>query len=153
MAVSLTVLEVALGNECGQVEIVLGDDFIAGGVVGNAMFGSRELYCTMFRRTMVQRETLDGIWHPNGQIDIIKLDIEGHETKFLQGGPKQSQHRPVLLIELNRVHQVIRGIDFVTANFILAELRASGIAQIGNLAECSDTDFLAIPEERRHELR
>jgi hypothetical protein len=32
------------------------------------------------------------------------------------------------------------------------ELRAGGIAQISNLAECSHIDFLAAPEERRHEL-
>jgi hypothetical protein len=71
-----------------------------------------------------------------------------------------SVHRPVLLIELNRVHHKIRGIDFDTAilsllpaHYILAELGASGIVQISNLAECSDTDFLAVPEERRHELR
>jgi predicted RNA methylase len=32
------VLEVALGNECGQVEIALADDFLAGGVVGNGNF-------------------------------------------------------------------------------------------------------------------
>ena len=70
-----------------------------------------------------------------------------------------SAHRPVLLIELNRVHHEIRGIDFDTAilsllpaHYILAELGGSGIVQISNLAECSDTDFLAVPEERRHEL-
>jgi hypothetical protein len=66
----------------------------------------------------------------------------------------------VLLIELNRVHHEMRDIDFDTAilsllpeHHIFAESRASGIVQIGNLAECSDTDFLAVPEERRHELQ
>jgi len=66
----------------------------------------------------------------------------------------------VLLIELNRVHHEIRGIDFDTAilsllpkHYIFAELRAGGIRQISNLVECADTDFLAVPEERRHELR
>ena len=144
-----------------QVEIALADDFLAGGVVGNATFGSRELYGPRFPRTVVQRETLDGIWRDRGQIDIVKLDIEGHETKFLEGGRETiSAHRPVLLIELNRVHHEIRGIDFETAilsllpeHYIFAELRAGGIAQISDLAECSDTDFLAVPEERRHELR
>jgi FkbM family methyltransferase len=153
------VLEVALGNECGQVEIALADDFLAGGVVGNATFGSRELY-PRFPRTTVQRETLDRIWHNRGRIDIIKLDIEGHEIKFLEGGRETiSGHRPVLLIELNRLHHEIRGIDFATtilsllpAHYIFAELRAGGMTQIRNLAECSDTDFLAVPEERRHEL-
>ena len=54
----------------------------------------------------------------------------------------------------------MRDIDFDTAilsllpeHHIFAESRASGIVQIGNLAECSDTDFLAVPEERRHELQ
>ena len=155
------VLEVALGNECGQIEIVLADDFAAGGAVGNATFGSRELYGPQFRRTVVQRETLDRIWHDRWRIDIIKLDIEGHEIKFLEGGRATiSAHRPVLLIELNRMHHEIRGIDFDTAilsllpeHYIFAELRAGGVAQISNLAECSDTDFLAVPKERRHELR
>jgi FkbM family methyltransferase len=155
------VLEVALGNECGQMEIVLADDFVAGGVVGNATFGSPELYGPQFPRTVVQRETLDRIWNDKPRIDSVKLDVEGHETMFLEGGRKTiSAHRPALLIELNRVHQEIRGIDFDAAilsllpeNYIFADLCASGIVQINNLAECSDTDFLAIPEERRHELR
>ena len=110
---------------------------------------------------MVQRETLDRIWHDRERIDIVKLDIEGHETNFLEGGRETiSAHRPVLLIELSRGHQALRGIDFDTTilsllpeHYIFAELRASGIVQIGNLAECSDTDFLAVPDERRHELR
>ena len=154
------VLEIGLGNERGQVEIVFTDDFAAGGVVGNATFGSRELYGSQFPRTVVQRETLDRIWHDRGRIDIVKLDIEGHEIKFLEGGRETiSGHRPVLLIELNRLHHEIRGIDFATtilsllpAHYIFAELRAGGMTQIRNLAECSDTDFLAVPEERRHEL-
>jgi hypothetical protein len=37
-------------------------------------------------------------------------------------------------------------------SIISIELRAGGIAQISNLAECSHIDFLAVPEERRHEL-
>lgn len=107
------VLEVALGNECGQVEIALADDFLAGGLVGKATFGSRELY-TRFPRAMVQRETLDRIWDGRGRTDIVKLDIEGHETNFLEGGRETiSAHRPVLLIELSRGHQEI--IDFDTA--------------------------------------
>ena len=154
------VLEIGLGNERGQVEIVFTDDFAAGGVVGNATFGSRELYGSQFPRTVVQRETLDRIWHDRGRIDIVKLDIEGHELKSLEGGRETiSAHRPVLLIELNREHHEIRGIDFdntilplLPAHYILVELGASGIVQISNLAECGDTDFLAVPEERRQEL-
>ena len=155
------VLEVALGNECGQVEIVLAEDFLAGGTVGNATIASRELYGPQFSRAIVQLERLDRIYHDRGRIDIVKLDIEGHETNFLEGGRATiSEHRPVLLIELDRVHQEIRRIDFDTAilsllpeHYTFAELRASGIVPIRNPAECSDTDFLAVPEERLPELR
>ena len=155
------VLEVGLGNDCAQEEIVLAEDFLAGGVVGNATVASREIYGPKFARATVQLDTLDRIWCDRQRIDIVKVDIEGYETMFLEGGRKTIKaHRPVLLIELNRYHQEVRGIDFDTAvssllpeRYIFAELRTSGIAQIDSLAECVDTDFLAIPEERRHELR
>jgi hypothetical protein len=67
---------------------------------------------------MVQRETLDRIWHEKGRIDIVKLDIEGHETKFPEGGRKTiSAHRAVLLIELNRVHQEMRRVTLTPRSY------------------------------------
>ena len=154
------VLEVALGNECGQVEIIFTEDFLGGGVVGTATIGSREIYPPKYPGAIVQLDTLDRIWRDKTRIDIIKLDIEGHETKFLEGGRKTiTAHRPVLLIELCRAHQAMRGINFDEAvpsllpeRYFFAELRASSIVQIHNLSECPDTDFLAIPEERRQEI-
>src|SRR5262245_16427850 len=70
----------------------------------------------------------------------------------------------IVFIELSRGrqgrHQSLHGIDFDTTilsllpeHYIFAELRASGIVQIGNLAECRDTAFFAVPKERRHELQ
>ena len=57
------------------------------------------------------------------------------------------------------MHQALRGIDFDAAvpsllpeHYFLAELRANDIVPIHNLVECTDTDFLAIPEERRQEI-
>ena len=113
-----------------------------------------------FGRTEVKIATLDRIWSGDGRIDVVKVDVEGNETQFLEGGRNTiAAHRPALLIEVNRVHQALRGIDFDKAvpsllpeHYFFAELRASGIVQINNLAECADTDFLAIPEERRQEI-
>jgi len=139
---------------------VLADDFLAGGTVDNATIASRELYGPQFSRAMVRLETLDHFWAGKGRLDAAKVDIEGYETKFLQGGRKTiASHRPVILMEVNRWHHEKRGVDFDTVipsllpdGYAFAELRSGGIVQINNLAQCTDTDVLAIPEERLHEI-
>jgi FkbM family methyltransferase len=154
------VFEVGLADECGEAEIVLAEDFLAGGTVGNATIASRELYGPQFSRAMVRLETLDRIWIGKGRLDAAKVDIEGHEAKFLHGGRKTiASHRPVILMEVNRLHHEQRGVDFDTVipsllpdRYAFAELRSGGIVQIDNIAQCTDTDVLAIPEERIHEI-
>ena len=151
------VFEVGLADKCGEAEIVLADDFLAGGTVGNATIASRELYGPQFSRAMVRLETLDHFWAGKGRLDAAKVDIEGYETKFLQGGRKTiASHRPVILMEVNRWHHEKRGVDFDTVipsllpdGYAFAELRSGRIVEINNLAQCTDTDVLAIPEERR----
>jgi FkbM family methyltransferase len=154
------VFEFGLADECGEAEIVLAEDFLAGGTVGNATIASRELYGPQFSRAMVQLETLDRIWAGKHRLDAAKVDIEGHEAKFLQGGHRTiTSHRPVILIEANRLHHKQRGVDFDTIipsllpdRYAFAELRSGAIVQIDNIAQCTDTDVLAIPEERLHEI-
>jgi FkbM family methyltransferase len=153
------VLEVALGNECGQAEMVLAEDFLGGGVVGNAIISS-QLYGPEFTRATVQLNTLDRIWPNKPRIDVIKVDIEGQETNFLEGGQKTiAAHRPAFLIETNRWHPGRARIDVETAipcllpeRYLFAEMRPSGIVQIPNLMECHDADVIAFPEERRPEI-
>ena len=156
------VLETALGNERGFVEIVLAEDFFGGGVVGNATIENQEKYeeYAHFARTLVRINSLDRIWSREGRIDVIKLDIEGYETQFLEGGRNTiAAHRPALLMEVSRWHHARRGIDFDAAvpsllpeHYFFAEVRASGIVQIHNLTECAGMDVFAIPEERRQEI-
>jgi FkbM family methyltransferase len=94
---------------------VLTDDFLASNV-GNATIMSQALYeekFAQFARTAVKIDTLDRNWSSEGRIDVVKVDVEGHETQFLEGGRNTiAVHRPALLIEVNRVHQALRGIDF-----------------------------------------
>jgi FkbM family methyltransferase len=154
------VLEVGLSAESGEAEIVLAEDFLAGGMVGNATIASREMYGPQFSRAIIRLETLDRIWVGRGRLDAAKVDIEGHEAKFLQGGHKTiASHRPVILMEVNRWHHEQRGVNFETVipsllpdRYAFAELRLGGIVQIGSIAQCTDTDVLAIPEERLHEI-
>lgn len=110
------VIESALGNESGSAEIVLTDDFLAGGTVGTASIMSHALYeerYAQFATTEVKIDTLDRSWSGEGRIDVVKVDIEGNETQFLEGGKKTiAAHRLALLIEVSRVHQAVRGINF-----------------------------------------
>ena len=157
------VIETALGNKSGLAEIVLTDDFLGGGTVGNATIMSRALYeerYAQFARREIKIDTLDRSWLGEGRIDVVKLDVEGSETHFLEGGRNTiAAHRPAFLIEINRVHHALRGINFdevvpslLPERYFFAELRTSGIVQIHDLSECIDTDVLALPEERRQEI-
>ena len=150
------VFEVGLSDECGETELVFAEDFLAGGSVGNATIASRDLYGPQFSRTMIRLDTLDGIWPTTQRLDIVKVDIEGHEAKFLKGGRSTlALFRPVVLMEVNRWHHEQRGVDFNSVipsllpdRYVFAELRFGRIMRIPGPAECIDTDILAIPEER-----
>jgi hypothetical protein len=61
--------------------MVLVEDFLGSGVVGNAITSS-QLYGPEFTRATLQLNTLDRIWPNKPRIDIIKVDIEGQETNF-----------------------------------------------------------------------
>jgi FkbM family methyltransferase len=83
------VIESALGNESGLADIVLTNDFSGGGTVGNATIMSQVLYeekFAQFGRSRVKIDTLDRIWSGEGRIDVVKVDVEGNETQFLEGG-------------------------------------------------------------------
>jgi FkbM family methyltransferase len=158
------VIPKALGDYSGSANIVLAEDFLTGSVVGNAVITTPVLYRERYAQcatTQIKIDTLDRSWSGEGRIDVIKVDIEGNETEFLKGGRKTiAAHRPVLLIEVNRGHQDMRGINFnelmpslLPAGYFFAQLRVSGIVPIQNLAECTEfDDVLAIPEERQSGL-
>jgi FkbM family methyltransferase len=109
------VIESGLGNESALAKIVLTDDFLGGGAVGNATIMSDALYQKRYgqlARTEVKIDTLDRSWYDKGRIDVVKIDVEGNEIHVLEGGGHTiAAHRPVLFIEVNRVHQALRGID------------------------------------------
>ena len=157
------VIESALGNENGSADIVLVDDFLGGGTVGNATIMDEGLYAqrfAQFARAKIKIETLDRLWSPEGRIDVIKVDVEGNETQFLEGGKSTiALHRPALLIEVNLGQQALRNINFSEAipsllpeRYFFAELRGRSMIEIRNLTDCTDADVLAMPQERRHEI-
>jgi hypothetical protein len=60
-------------------------------------------------------QLLQARW-PGYRVVVLKVDIEGHEDKFLRGALRTlQQRRPVIFIEWNRVYYERRGIDPTSA--------------------------------------
>jgi FkbM family methyltransferase len=140
-----------------ETEIVLAEDFVAGGSVGNAVIADMKAYGSEFKRATIRLRRLDDIWPKIGErIDIIKLDIEGHEGKFLAGGRDTiSLSRPVILMEVNREHYRRQTLDFDTLipnllpmKYEYAEATPGGLRKFKRLSDCPDGDVLLIPSER-----
>jgi hypothetical protein len=123
-------------------------------------------------RTTIELSRLDDIWPSLGlsRLDVVKVDIEGHEDLFLQGANGTlARFRPVLLMEVNRWFFRRRAIDFDSAipaclppqyrffrqskpRFRLSvRHKILPMTEIARLAECEDLDdvFLVPAEKAR----
>jgi FkbM family methyltransferase len=152
------VLPIGLSDNNEESEIVLAEDYLTGAKVGNAVIAGSDYYGYQFSRTSIRLDTLDNIW-PNigGRLDIVKVDIEGYEHKFLEGGRGTiGQHRPVIVTEVNRTHYERQHLEFDTLipsllpqGYVFGETLPNGtISQIESLSDCKDTDVFLIPSER-----
>lgn len=107
-----TIFPFGLSSEPGSTEIVLADDFANGSVVGNAVIAGRD-FNPQFRRATIELDTLDHVWPERSRLDVIKIDIEGHEHCFLRGAKQTiTKHRPAIMMERNPAHYQRQGLDF-----------------------------------------
>jgi FkbM family methyltransferase len=105
---------VGLSDQKATLQISLREDFQNGAETGNAAIvidseDSRFAW-TAIEVTPLDGETFDslGIDH----VDFIKLDIEGHEDKFLAGATTVIRRfRPILYMEINDAYYARRGVD------------------------------------------
>jgi FkbM family methyltransferase len=106
-------------NECGlsacegTLRLVLREDFVTGGQTGNASIsdGAND---AGFATVAVSVRTLDS-WVADSRlsrIDLMKIDVEGHEPAVLRGG-EQTIRRflPDIYLELNEPFYAARGED------------------------------------------
>jgi FkbM family methyltransferase len=103
-----------LSDRKANVPISLREDFQNGAETGNAAIvidsDDSRFTCTNVEVTPLDGETFRslGIDH----VDFIKLDIEGHEDKFLAGATVVFERfRPILFMEINEAYYARRGID------------------------------------------
>lgn len=110
----VTLVVAGLSSSKHSSQLSLTDDFKTGARVGNAIVDEAGQY-TECEKVSIQLETLDEYWPTikNPRLDIIKVDIEGHEGEFLDGGRETiAAHRPVILMEVNRYYYRNRGEQF-----------------------------------------
>jgi len=61
----------------------------------------------IYREISVQSDLLDNVYPPLGlqTLDLVKIDVEGHELEVVKGGERTLQrHRPLLLVEIEQRH-------------------------------------------------
>lgn len=156
------VQEFGLSDQAGTSELTLREDFKSGAQTGNAAIPTNEVFDHGFRRISIRLETLDGIWRQaplHGRpIELMKMDIEGHEDFCLRGGQDTLRAcRPTVFMEVNKPYYDARGVD-IDGTFL--PLMPPGYSiykkddgghwrRITTFADCSwlDNVFL-IPEEK-----
>jgi FkbM family methyltransferase len=134
-----------LSDQNGCLQISLREDFTNGAQTGNAaiVIGPEDL---VFRHALIRVNRLDDIFDSLGvkRIDFIKVDIEGHEHKFLAGAVNTIRRfRPILYIEVNRVYYGRQGLDastvfeeWLTSNSYDAALYRRGTWRLDSMRNC-----------------
>jgi hypothetical protein len=87
----------------------------------------------------VDLQTLDSFAF--SEVDLIKIDVDGHELEVLQGGLETLKRQsPTLLIEVEQSHHPASGIGEIF-DFILALGYRASFLQHGRMADLSEFDL------------
>lgn len=153
--------KIGLSNESTQCQISLREDFQHGSSTGNTAILTSEAMDEGFIKATIELERLDDFWSKTngkyGNIDLIKMDIEGHEDFCLEGGNQTLKiHRPTILMEVNKPYYTARNIeldarfkDLIPEDYVIYRQDRSNWIPIHSLNECGlvDNVFL-IPKEK-----
>ncbi len=155
----ITIWPVGLSSCDGTAAISLREDFEQGGTTGNA---SLVMTATeQFATETIALRTLDNMLSEMAcaRIDLIKVDIEGHEDHFLAGARKTLETlRPIVMMEINKPYYARRGVDLDQALPPLLngfdvlrseEGRYQRWMPMGSVTECQRLDnVFVVPKER-----
>ena len=160
---TVVVHELGLSDRRAALPISLREDFANGSGTGNAAIVI-DHSDGRFQCGVVEVDTLDEIF-PSlnvNRLDFIKVDIEGHEDKFLRGAVSTiGQFRPILHMEINEPYYSRRGLDATTvfeewaasANYAYA-LRTTKGWRLRDLRQRKPVidNVLALPAERASQV-
>lgn len=101
-------------SDCeATLSLSMQEDFANGSSTGNAAIVIDDSD-NVFKNVPIQVRTLDSIRTELSidRIDLMKVDIEGHEDKFLAGAAESiARLRPLIYIEVNEPYYTRRGLD------------------------------------------
>ena len=107
-----------LSDKEGKSTLTLRQDFKGGSETGNAAIPTSIEFDKKwtYKEIKIDLKKFDDIWSDigsdNESIDLIKIDIEGHEDFFLRGGINLiKEHRPIMLMEVAKPYYESRGVD------------------------------------------
>jgi FkbM family methyltransferase len=151
----VTVVNAGLSSTPREAVLLLREDFATGAGVGAASVAEDASDDRYPQRAAIRLDTLDRLWPTlgNPRLDVIKIDIDGHEDRFLEGGAHTiASHRPVILMEVCRDFWQRRGLDFdqLITGLLPPRYRffSSRITEYKSLADCHESDVFIVPEER-----
>jgi FkbM family methyltransferase len=155
--------ELGLSDRRATLQISLREDFANGSGTGNASIVIDDSD-GRFQCAMIEVDTLDKIFPSLNveRLDFVKVDIEGHEDKFLAGAASTiGQFRPIIHMEINEPYYSRRGLDATTvfeewaksAKYACA-LRTSKGWRLRDLRHRRPVidNVLALPAERASEI-
>ena len=110
---TMAVQRLAISSTPGELCLSLREDFQRGAETGNAavVIDSSD---ADFETVSIRADTLDNQAAEFGwdRLDVLKIDIEGHEDLALMGGRKTLERfRPVIFVEWNDSYYDRRGVD------------------------------------------
>lgn len=160
---TVVVHELGLSDSRASLRISLREDFANGSGTGNAAIVIDESD-SRFQCPVIEVDTLDSIYPSLNieRLDFIKVDIEGHEDKFLSGAASAiGQFRPVLHMEINEPYYSRRSLDATSvfgewaasANYVYALRTAKGwkLRELAQRRPVID-NVLALPVERASQI-
>ncbi|MDH3638055.1 MAG: FkbM family methyltransferase [Gammaproteobacteria bacterium] len=146
------VFEFGLSNRDRDETLTLREDFELGAGTGNASLAINVQFDRGFTTARVPLRTLDSviteITGTGPTIGFVKMDIEGHEDRCLEGAVDTlSAHRPIILMEVNKPYYQARGVDpdtqilrFIPPEYMIFRYRGSGWGRIRSLRACTSID-------------
>ncbi|MEC3907606.1 FkbM family methyltransferase [Tamlana sp. 2201CG12-4] len=150
-----------LSNKCEDTEITLREDFKHGSSTGNAAIRTSEAMDKGFKVSPIKLRILDNVWQEKysdyNKIDIIKMDIEGHEDFCLAGGKETiKENRPIILMEVNKPYYNARQVKLdelffplIPENYNIYGRNGTSWRLIKSLEDCKTIDnVFLVPVER-----
>lgn len=110
---AVTTYDIGLSDEAARVQLSLREDFAQGAETGNAAIVIDETDAR-FRTVEIEVARLDDVGERLGieRVDFVKVDIEGHEDRFLLGARQTiAKWRPIIYTEISEPYYLRRKVD------------------------------------------